>query len=252
MTCIRSAIWSSSSGRPIFIEGEALIWTVYDAVINSPDRESTLLIILFDEHGGCYDHVPPPSVPDCKVAVAPDSRIVPADRPGGTGFAFDRLGPRVPALVISAYTLPQTRLHDVFEHTSVLSTVANRFGLPKGKLGARQTQALDVSAAISLSSPRRDRPAIAKPEFSFLGDLGAEMHSVAHAKLLDPKQKPRSALQRTALHGVALLTQADELHERIEHLQNELEAGLLIIGRSQIPDKQTPLNPALATAADTA
>ena len=145
-----------------------------------------------------------------------------------------------------------TRLHDVFEHTSVLSTVANRFGLPKGKLGARQTQALDVSAAISLSSPQRDRPAIAKPEFSFLGDLGAEMHSVAHAKLLDAKQKPMSALQRTALHGVALLTQADELHERIEHLQNELEAGLLIIGRSQIPDKQTPLNPALATAADTA
>jgi phospholipase C len=211
--------------------GEALIWTIYDAVRNSPDWESTLLLILFDEHGGCYDHVPPPSVSDCKVSIAPDSRIIPGDRPGGTGFAFDRLGPRVPALVISAYTPTQTRLHDVFEHTSVLRTVVNCFTLPEDKLGARQIQARDVSAAISLSEPRSDRPAIAKPEFSFLTDLGAEMHSLAHAKLLGAKQKPLSDLQKTALHGAALLTQADELHERIEHLQNELEASLLLIER---------------------
>jgi phospholipase C len=211
--------------------GEALIWTIYDAVRNSPDWESTLLLILFDEHGGCYDHVPPPSVSDCKVSIAPDSRIIPGDRPGGTGFAFDRLGPRVPALVISAYTPTQTRLHDVFEHTSVLRTVVNCFTLPEDKLGARQIQARDVSAAISLSEPRSDRPAIAKPEFSFLTDLGAEMHSLAHAKLLGAKEKPLSDLQKTALHGAALLTQADELHERIEHLQNELEASLLLIER---------------------
>ena len=205
-----------------------MIWTIYDALRNSPDWESTLLIILFDEHGGCYDHVPPP---ECKVAIAPDNIIIPAGQPGGAGFKFDRLGPRVPAIVISAYTPAQTRLHEVFEHTSVLSTVVKCFGLPEGKLGARQAKALDVTAALSLSSPRSDGPTIVKPEFSILEDVEAEMHTIAHAKLLGAKQKPVSDLQRTALHGSALFIQAGQLHERIEKLQNELEADLLVIER---------------------
>lgn len=209
--------------------GEALIWTIHDAIRNSPDWESTLLIILFDEHGGCYDHVPPPSSADCKVACTPDDKIIPADQSGGAGFKFDRLGPRVPAIIISAYTSPQTRLHDVFEHTSVLSTVVNCFALPQGRLGDRQAKALDVSAALTLSSPRNDRPPIAKPEFSAFEDVGAELRSIAHATLLGAKQKPISDLQRTALHGAALFTQAGELHNRIEKLENELEADLLVI-----------------------
>lgn len=55
------------------------------------------------------------------------------------------------------------------------------------------------------------------------------MRSIAHATLLGAKQKPISDLQRTALHGAALFTQADELHNRIEKLENELEADLLVI-----------------------
>jgi phospholipase C len=206
--------------------GEALIWTIYEAIRNSPDWENTLLIILFDEHGGCYDHVPPP---ECKVAIAPDNNIIPAGQPGGAGFKFDRLGPRVPAIIISAYTPAQTRLHEVFEHTSVLSTVVKCFGLPEGRLGARQAKALDVTAALSLSNPRSDRPTIVKPDFSILEDVEAEMHTIAHAKLLGAKQKPVSDLQRTTLHGSALFAQAGHLHERIEKLQNELEADLLVI-----------------------
>jgi phospholipase C len=49
--------------------GEALVAAVYDALRNGPDWESTLLIVLFDEHGGCYDHVPPPSTADCSVLI---------------------------------------------------------------------------------------------------------------------------------------------------------------------------------------
>jgi phospholipase C len=102
--------------------GEALVATVYDAVRNGPDWESTLLLVLFDEHGGCYDHVPPPTSAESNVAISPDDKVIPSGQPGGAGFKFDRLGPRVPAIVISAYTPPQTRLHNIFEHTSVLST----------------------------------------------------------------------------------------------------------------------------------
>jgi phospholipase C len=207
--------------------GEALIAKIYDAIRNSPDWESTLLIILFDEHGGCYDHVPPPSAAECDVAIVPDGKIIPANQPGGAGFKFDRLGPRVPAIIVSAYTPPQTRLHQVFEHTSILSTVVNCFDLPQGKLGARQAKALDLGDALRLPSPRSDRAPITKPHFSLLEDLGAEFHSVVHSKFLGAKQNPISDLQRVALHGTALFTGAHDLHDRIANVETELEADLL-------------------------
>jgi hypothetical protein len=163
------------------------------------------------------------------VAIAPDDKIIPAGQAGGIGFKFDRLGPRVPAIIVSAYTPAQTRLHHIFEHTSVLSTVVNCLGLPKGTLGARQAQALDVGDALSLPIPRTDRPAIAKPQFSFFEDVAAEWHSMVHAKLLGAKQKPLSDLQRTALHGAALFTGAGDLHDRIAKIENELEADLLLV-----------------------
>jgi phospholipase C len=208
--------------------GEALIATVYDAIRNSPDWESTLLLILFDEHGGCYDHVPPPSAAECEVAVNPEDKFIPVGQPGGADFKFDRLGPRVPAIVVSAYTPPQTRLHQVFEHTSVLSTVINCFGLPNGQLGKRQAKALDVGDAIRLSSPRDDRPTILKPHFSLLEDVAAEYHSIVHGELFRGGEKRLSDLQKTALHGVALFTGTDDLHARIPNIASELEADLLL------------------------
>lgn len=168
------------------------------------------------------------AAPECEVAIAPD-RVIPTGEPGGIGFKFDRLGPRVPAIVVSAYTPPQTRLHRVFEHTSILSTVINRLGLPQGKLGARQPNAPDLGEAMPLANPRQDRPPIAKPTFSVIEDAAAEWHSIVHSKLLGAKQKPITDLQRTALHGVALLTQVDDLHNRIAKIENELEADLLLV-----------------------
>lgn len=207
--------------------GEALVAKIYDAIRDSPDWESTLLIVLFDEHGGCYDHVPPPAA-GCNVAISPDNKVIPAGQPGGAGFKFDRLGPRVPAIVISAYTPPQTRLHDIFEHTSLLSTVVNCFGLPQRKLGARQANALDVGAALTLPSAREDRAPIAKPHFPILEDVEAELESIVHSRRHTAEQKKVTDLQRTALHGAALFTQADELHAHIDGLNNELEADLLL------------------------
>ena len=208
--------------------GEALVAKVYHAIRSSPDWERTLLIILFDEHGGCYDHVPPPSAPQCDVAIAPDV-IIPASQPGGAGFKFDRLGPRVPAILVSAYTKPQTRLHSVFEHTSVLSTIVNCFELPANELGNRQPRASDVSAALNLPNPREDEPPIPSPDFSFLDDAEAAVHSIVHAKLRRSKQSPISELRKYALHGMALFTQTNDLHPHIEAVGNDLEANLLLI-----------------------
>jgi phospholipase C len=212
-------------------KAEALIWKIYDAIRNGPNWESTLLLIVFDEHGGCYDHVPPPASANCEVAINPDDKVIPPNQPGGAGFKFDRLGPRVPAIVVSAYTPPQTRLNDIFEHTSVLSTVVNCFGLPKNQLGKRQSSAKDLSAALLLTNPRADHPEIPKPESHLLEDLKFEVHSVVHSKLFGAHTKPISDLQKFALHGAAIFTQAHELHDRIQNVENELQADLLFMGQ---------------------
>src|SRR5581483_3675839 len=66
------------------MKAEKLIADVYNALRSSPDLwASTLLIVVYDEHGGFFDHVSPPA------AVAPDEKT--------KEFPFDRLGVRVPA-----------------------------------------------------------------------------------------------------------------------------------------------------------
>jgi phospholipase C len=210
-------------------KGEALLWKIYNAVRNSPDWDSTLLVIVFDEHGGCYDHVAPPSALNCPVAIAPDKNIISPTQPGGAGFQFDRLGPRVPAIIVSAYTPPQTRLNAVFEHTSVLKTVLNCFDdLPQDQLGERTAAALDLSAALTQTTARTDQPAIPKPDSSLLADLDAETHAIIHSRLLGAQRKPISDLQKTALQAAAILTNADELPARIDTIETELQADLLL------------------------
>src|SRR5277367_2627855 len=70
--------------------GEQLIHDTYYALRNGPGWNSTLLLITYDEHGGNYDHVPPPWG-----AVTPDNAV------GEWNFDFTRFGVRIPALLIS-------------------------------------------------------------------------------------------------------------------------------------------------------
>ena len=107
--------------------GEKLIWEVYNAIKNSTGDaagkgntwENTLLIITHDEHGGCYDHVPPG----------------PAPMPGITGitdeqdFTFNRLGIRVPMVMVSAYIEPNTIVNAEQRHTSFIKTMCSKWGL---------------------------------------------------------------------------------------------------------------------------
>ncbi|GLQ95063.1 alkaline phosphatase family protein [Dyella acidisoli] len=129
--------------------GEQYIHDLYYALRNSPQWNQTLLIITYDEHGGCYDHVPPPTN-----AVPPDNSA------GEYGFDFKRFGPRVPTLLISPLiptgTVFRTSGATPFDHTSILKTVQQRWGL--SALTARDAAAPDVSAVLSLSTPRTDDP----------------------------------------------------------------------------------------------
>ena len=104
--------------------GESFIAEVYMAIKNNKTLwESTALLVVYDEHGGIYDHVPPP-------ACTPDGYVASPNATGtGAEFLFDRLGVRVPAVLISPWipkntVVPETR---VFEHASIPATVTEHF-----------------------------------------------------------------------------------------------------------------------------
>jgi len=100
--------------------GEDLVYRLYNALREGPRWEKTLFVITFDEHGGCYDHVPTPP----PFAVAPDDRIPQPGQPGYSGFNFKRYGVRVPTLLISPWIEQGTVCNTVFDHTSVIRTVS--------------------------------------------------------------------------------------------------------------------------------
>jgi phospholipase C len=129
--------------------GEHLIADVYEAVRNSPQWEQTLLVITWDEHGGTYDHVTPP------VTVDPDPF---ASARVNSGFKFDRLGVRVPMILVSPYINAGGIDSQTYDHTSLLATVEKRFNLPA--LTARDAQANTFEDILELESARQDCPTV--------------------------------------------------------------------------------------------
>ena len=132
-------------------KGEDLLKRVYESLRNSPYWTDTMLIITFDEHGGFYDHQPPPTT----VPTGDDSQY---SNPNYS-FPFDRLGIRVPGIMVSAYTAKGTIIGDdpadpatVFDHSSVLATVEKRFGLKP--MTKRDGAANTLEVAINLAAPR--------------------------------------------------------------------------------------------------
>ncbi len=107
------------------VAGDQFIRDVYNAIrANDALWQSSLLVIIYDEHGGFYDHVPQPAT------VPPDNYR------DGSGFNFDRLGVRVPAVLVSPW-LDQGVISDTFDHTSVLKFLIEQFGLATTLLGDR-------------------------------------------------------------------------------------------------------------------
>lgn len=129
--------------------GEHLIADVYEAVRNSPQWEKTLLVITWDESGGIYDHVPPPSTVDPDPAAT--ARV-------NSGFGFDRLGVRVPMILVSPYIAAGKIDSRIYDHTSLLATVEKRFNL--AALSSRDAQANTFEDILELDSPRQDCPTL--------------------------------------------------------------------------------------------
>lgn len=126
------------------LAGEAFIGSVYNAIRNNPYLwKNTLLLITYDEHGGIYDHVPPP-------ACTPDGFVASAEATGtGVPFKFDRLGVRVPAILVSPWIPKGTVIAGpedpangrVFEHASIPATVMQAFDISDDNRSPREKAA---------------------------------------------------------------------------------------------------------------
>lgn len=122
------------------LDGEEFLWTVYQTLkTQNPDAwQKTLLLVTFDEHGGCYDHFPPPAVP-----------LANATPP------FDRYGVRVPSLIISPNVAPGSLFRatsgngQVLDHTSILRTVFDCFINSQTSINERDLNAPSFAGAMS-------------------------------------------------------------------------------------------------------
>ncbi|MBB2148311.1 alkaline phosphatase family protein [Pedobacter gandavensis] len=123
--------------------GEQNLAKIYEALLNYRKWESTLLIITFDEHGGTFDHVPP------------GATIAADEQTDWSGFQFDRLGIRIPTLLISPLIKSNTVFRSptpvAFDHTSIIRTLLawQNIDVSTGVMGARTAQAPDFSGVLS-------------------------------------------------------------------------------------------------------
>ncbi len=131
--------------------GERLVKAVYEAIRSSPVWETSVLVVVYDEHGGFFDSVAPgPAVP-------PGDDVPHGhDKLNRAGFDFSQYGVRVPAVVVSPRIPRGTVDHTLYDHTSVLATLERVLCL--APLTARDAAANDVRHLLSLSEPRTDCP----------------------------------------------------------------------------------------------
>ena len=131
--------------------GENFLARLYTAIRDAPTDGptgtsstvwNTALFVGWDEPGGTYDHVPPP-------AVEP-----PDDHEGQLGFAFDRSGYRVPAVVVSPWVPEQTLVSEEYRHTSMIATLRKVWSLGDAPLTRRDGSARTFEHLFSLDRPR--------------------------------------------------------------------------------------------------
>jgi len=110
----------------------------YEAVTANAERwKNTVMVVYYDEHGGFYDHVPPPAIT--------------YNTTGDEAHQFSSLGPRIPGIIVSPYVKQGSVCHSIFDHTSVLQFLADKFtpGKPYSPSIEQRSKQLPGLASIS-------------------------------------------------------------------------------------------------------
>jgi phospholipase C len=133
------------------LEGERFIASIYNALKANPALwRSTAMLVTYDEHGGLYDHVPSPTcTPDGFVAQPADTRT-------GKPFLFDRVGVRVPAVLVSPWIAKGTVENRVFEHASIPNTVTSVFAPNHEPRSPREKASSTFTDLLARTVPRAD------------------------------------------------------------------------------------------------
>ncbi|HET7213068.1 MAG TPA: alkaline phosphatase family protein [Terriglobia bacterium] len=200
--------------------GEALIADVYHCVRTSPLWEKSLLLVVYDEHGGFYDHVTPAA------ATPPDAYQ--------SQFKFDRYGVRVPAILISPYIQKGTIVGEAFDHTSIPATLKELFKL-ESFLTERDAAARTFSGVPDLASERKNTPEdVSTAVHSRI--IGEGLHEPAAdeisaaAKAGDASSAPLTGLQRHLIGLANSLPTGEDpelrAHRNARSLQTEFDGAL--------------------------
>jgi phospholipase C len=211
--------------------GERFLFDVWTAISTSPAWQNTLLVITFDEHGGCYDHVAPPWT-----ATKPDDC---ATQTYGSlsrtyDFAFERYGVRVPAIVVSPWIEAGTVFRSAstaveYDHTSILATLRDWQDLStrakSGWLASKRIAAAPTLAAVcTRPSPRTDLPSVPRPHSPQEATPGA-------ATSLNPNQRAVLAAHLTeVMPGEPSEAKTTAVAAIVATLRTEDEAVALVHG----------------------
>jgi phospholipase C len=196
-----SAIYSDGGPGSVLL-GDRIVWKVYQAIRNSKTAggnnwQNTLLIITFDEHGGGYDHVPPPSI----TPLNPNGFNTGA---GQEGFTFDRLGVRVPMVMVSANIAANTIVNTPMHHCSFLQTMQQKWGLTS--LGPRQDIAPPFTEVFTATA--RDRKTW--PDWKVYPGPSSTLVE-ALMRQVDPADVPLNDLQKSIIDAISKFYAHDPL-----------------------------------------
>jgi phospholipase C len=201
--------FSLNDGHPPHDLGlcEAFVASIYRSLADSPQWARTLLVITFDEHGGFFDHVAPPSVVD------PDPD-------------FQQLGFRVPTIVAGPRVRRGAVVSTTFEHVSIPATLAARFGI--GSLGPRMDASHDLSSCLDPAAADGALALAAAPSLPIVA-LSASRSLRAPMRASSVPELARAARAgRVPAAHIDVRSDDERVHSWLRHAQ-ELEA-IRVIG----------------------
>jgi phospholipase C len=178
--------------------GDLLIAETYNALrANETIWEKCALIVLYDEHGGFFDHVPPPGAPnpDGINSIRPDDVKEP-HHSAPPPFSFDRLGLRVPCLIASPWVDKGVAESSQLQHTSILKTVRERFKI-KRALSRREDAATTFSSLFNQPKARNTIEQLPRVSLPVAADPDHPSN---------PANFPLDQLNRELVRGVAAIT----------------------------------------------
>jgi phospholipase C len=200
--------------------GETFLAKIYTMIRNSPARDDILFVVLFDEHGGTYDHIVPPAAPP---GFPPATDV--------SKFTFSQFGIRVPAIVVSSYVTEGTVFRSgtgiPYDHTSVLATLrdwlglsaAFRTGLPSSRIVTAPTL-----APVLNRTTKRDWPDILAP--ASLADAAASPAAALPSADVPLNDNQRAILMAFSAQAAKRPLSLSEKQIAGVHLQNHGDAKI--------------------------